>query len=172
MRVLRPRGKCLEVGAGPGILACLLAKEHPGIDITAFDFSPAMVDLAREYISRKGLETRIHYVCGDVNSQKEMEQLGTFDLIYSSFSLHHWRDPEKSIRNLWSGLKDSGVLYIYDLKRVWWLYLLPIKGGFIDSIRASFRPGEIAAIFEKLDITDYEVETTFPFFIQSIIARK
>jgi 2-polyprenyl-3-methyl-5-hydroxy-6-metoxy-1,4-benzoquinol methylase len=172
VRSAKPTGKYLEVGAGIGILTCLLAQEHPEITITACDFSQHMVDLARKYARGRGLEERIRYTCADVNDAEEMGRLGTFDLVYSAYSLHHWRDPERSILNLWNALKDDGMLYIYDLRRVWWLYLLPMRGGFMDSIRASYRPSEIQDIFRSLGITEYGIETAFPGFIQSIIAWK
>ena len=172
MRALGPKGRCLEAGAGIGTLACLFAREHPRVEVTAFDVSPDMVKLAREYIRDKGLADRIRYFRGDVNDGEEMKRLGKFDLVYSSFSLHHWRDPERSIKNLWNTLKDDGILYIYDLRRVWWLYLLPGNGGFISSIRASYRPREIAEILNNVGIKRYRIEASFPYFIQSIIAWK
>jgi ubiquinone/menaquinone biosynthesis C-methylase UbiE len=101
-----------------------------------------------------------------------MQELGTFDLVYSTFSMHHWEAPERSLHNLWRVLKKGGVLYIQDLKRVWWLYHLPIKGGFAESIRASFTPKEIRQILKRLGPQEYKIKTTFPFFAQSIIAWK
>ena len=59
------------------------------------------------------------------------------------------------------------MLYILDLRRVWWLYLLPGNGGFISSIRASYRPDEIKDIFTDLGVTKYEIQTR-----PSIIAWK
>jgi 2-polyprenyl-3-methyl-5-hydroxy-6-metoxy-1,4-benzoquinol methylase len=172
MRAVKPAGKWLEVGAGTGALSCLLAQEHPGITITASDISPHMVDLARKNIRENGLDQRIRYVCADVNDGNEMDQLGTFDLIYSAYSLHHWRDHRRSLGNLWAALNDDGILYILDLERVWWLYLLPGNGGFLSSIRASYRPAEIKELFRNLGITKYEIKTAFPGFIQSIVAWK
>ena len=169
---VKPAGKCLEVGAGTGALSCLLAREHPGITITASDISPHMVDLARKNVRENGLDRAIRCVCADVNNDKEMGPLGTFDLIFSAYSLHHWQDPKRSLSNLWAALGDRGMLYILDLRRVWWLYLLPSNGGFISSIRASYRPDEIKDIFTDLGVTKYEIQTAFPGFIQSIIAWK
>jgi SAM-dependent methyltransferase len=172
MRSLRPVGECLEVGAGTGSLTCLMAREHPGLAITAFDSSPPMVDLARKYVRDRGLDGRVRFLCADVNDDREMGRLGTFDLICSAYSLHHWREPRRALSNLWTALKDGGMLYILDLRRVWWLYLVPGNGGFLSSVRASYRPDEIEQIFDALGITRYRIRTSFPGFIQSITAWK
>ena len=165
-------GKYLEVGAGPGALAVLIAREIKNVEITAIDLSPEMARFAKEYIGESGLNGRIRYLACDAADKKEIEKLGKFDLVYSSFSLHHWKDPETAIGNLMEAVKDDGVLYIYDLKRVWWLYLIPSKGGFISSIRASYLPNEMRHILDRLGLKKYETITHFPYFMQSIIVRK
>jgi 2-polyprenyl-3-methyl-5-hydroxy-6-metoxy-1,4-benzoquinol methylase len=172
MEGIRPSGKCLEVGAGTGALSCLVAREHPGIAITAADISPHMVDLARRNVRENGLERAVRCVCVDVNSDKEMGRLGTFDLVYSTYSLHHWSDPRRALINLRAALTDGGMLYILDLRRVWWLYLLPGNGGFISSVRASYQPAEIGNMLKESGFTKCEVRTAFPGFIQSIVAWK
>lgn len=172
MKALNVSGHYLEIGAGPGILAAMIAEDNPHIRITTVDLSPDMVALANEHVKERKLQDRISCLVADANGEKTMEGLGKFDLVYSAFSLHHWKDPEKSISNLWKAVRDNGILYIHDLKRVWWLYFLPLKGGDIDSVRASYMPNEIRLILEKLGINKYKIKTLFPFFMQSIIAWK
>ena len=172
LKALHVSGDYLEMGAGPGFLAIMIVERNPDVSITAVDLSPDMVTVANEYINERKLQDRIHYVVGDVGDQDSMEGLGKFDLVYSTFSLHHWKDPETSISNLWNAVKDNGILYIHDFKRVWWLCFLPLKGGEIGEIRASYTPKEIRAILQKLGIVDYRIKTSFPFFLQSVMARK
>jgi 2-polyprenyl-3-methyl-5-hydroxy-6-metoxy-1,4-benzoquinol methylase len=172
LKALHVSGSYLEIGAGPGFLAVMIAEHHPGVSITAVDLSPDMVAVANEYINERKLQDRIRYLVGDVGDQDMMEGLGKFDLVYSTFSLHHWKDPEASIRNLWNAVKDNGILYIHDFKRVWWLCFLPLEGGEIVSIKASYTPKEIGVILQELGITNYKIKTLFPFFLQSIIACK
>lgn len=172
LKALHISGDYLEMGAGPGFLAIMIAERNPDVSITAVDLSLDMATVANEYITERKLQDRIHYVVGDAGDQDMMEGLGKFDLVYSTFSLHHWKDPETAISNLWNAVKDKGTLYIHDFKRVWWLCFLPLKGGEIDSIRASYTPKELRTILQQLGITNYEIKTLFPFFLQSIIARK
>jgi len=169
---LNRAGRYLEVGSGTGSLATMVAELNPAIHITALDLSANMVDLAKAHINEKNLQEMIRCAIGDVGDAASIHQFGEFDVVYSAFSLHHWKDAEKAIANLWNVLRDDGILYIYDLKRVWWLYLLPVNGGFIESIRASYTPNEIHGLFQKLDIKKYKVSTLFPFFMQSVIAWK
>jgi len=172
LKALHVSGNYLEIGAGPGFLAMMIAEHNPDVTITAVDISPDMAAVANEYINERKLQDRIHYLVGDVGDQDMMEGLGKFDLVYSTFSLHHWKDPGISISNLWSAVKDKGILFIHDFKRVWWLCFLPLKGGEIGSVRASYTPEEIRIILQELGVTNYKIKTLFPFFLQSIIACK
>ena len=172
VKALDISGHYLEMGAGPGFLAVMIAEANPGIDITAVDISPDMLTVAEEYIEERKLQDRIRYVIADVSDEKAMDELGKFDLVYSAYSLHHWKDPERSISNLWNAVRDNGMLYIYDFRRVWWLYHLPLKGGFVDSVRAAYLPNEIGAILQKLGIDNYKIKILFPSFLQAIIAWK
>jgi len=173
MKALNISGRYLEIGAGPAFLAIMIAQRNPDIRITAIDLSPDMVAVGNQYIRESNLQDRIRYLVGDVNDQTMMKGLGRFDLVYSTFSLHHWRDPEKSISNLWNAVGDNGVMYIYDFRRVGCLCFLPLRGGEIDSIRSSYTPSEIKGILQKVGIANYKTKALFPFFfLQSIIALK
>lgn len=166
-------GNYLEVGAGTGILAAMIAEDDPDVHITAVEISSDMVTVAREYIEERKLGGRIRFVTLDATDEELMEELGEFDLVYSTLAMHHWKDPEKVIGNLLKVVGAGGVLFIHDLRRVWWLYYLPFRGsGFIDSIRAAYMPDEIKSIFQRLGINRYEIKRRFPYFMQSIIVRK
>jgi predicted O-methyltransferase YrrM len=68
--------------------------------ITGVEMSPDMVTVAREVVERAGLADRIRFLVGDAGDKSVFGSLGQFDLIYSTFSLHHWKDPKRVIRNL------------------------------------------------------------------------
>jgi 2-polyprenyl-3-methyl-5-hydroxy-6-metoxy-1,4-benzoquinol methylase len=171
VRNLKLDGRFLEVGAGPGFLAVIMAQDNPRVNITAIDLSPDMAEVAQEYIREKKLDDRIRYVVGNVGDKELLGELGKFDLVYSTFSLHHWEKPEESIQNLWNAVADSGLLYIYDFKRIDWLCNLPIEEGAIDSMKAALKGGEIKDILQRIGITSYKIKNNFPLF-QSIIVRK
>lgn len=163
----------LEVGAGTGVLAAMIAEDNPDVHITAVEISSGMVTVAREYIEEEKLEDRVRFVAMDAADDVMMEGLGEFDLVYSTLAMHHWKDAEKVIGNLLKAVGAGGVLFIHDLRRVWWLYYLPFRGsGFIASIMAAYMPDELKTIFQRLGINRYEIKRRFPYFMQSIIVRK
>jgi 2-polyprenyl-3-methyl-5-hydroxy-6-metoxy-1,4-benzoquinol methylase len=173
VKSLNITGEYLEIGAGPGILTAIVAEDNPDVHITAVELSPDMVAIAQECIEEKGLQDRIRFVVGNANDEKIISEIGKFDLVYCTYTLHHWEDPERVISNLLKAVKDRGILFIHDLKRVWWLYYLPLRhSGFINSIRAAYIPSEIVTILDKVGINQYDIKRHFPFFLQSIIVKK
>ena len=112
IETVKPAGKCLEVGAGTGALSCLLAQDHPGITITASDISPHMVDLARKNVRENGLDRAIRCICADVNNDKEMGPLGTFDPdIFGLFAPHSRDPPVLSLKPLGGAGQPRHALY-------------------------------------------------------------
>lgn len=171
LNTLDVRGRYLDVGCGPGILTQEVAVRRPDAEITGIDISPEMIKLADNELATE-LSGRIRFKTADACNTETMNDLGTFDLIFSTFTMHHWNEPALPLRNLFAILNPGGFLYIYDLKRVAWLYYLGSKGGFMQSIRASFTRKEIRMIMEQAGISDYSLKTLFPFFMQSLLVRK
>ena len=165
------KGKYLEIGSGPGIITQVVAIQHPHAKIIANDISPEMINLAQLDLD-ENLKTRIKYKIGDACDINSLKDLGKFDLIYSTFTLHHWDNAELAIKNLYSMLNDNGLLYIHDLKRVIWLYYIKSQSGFFNSIRAAYRPDEIKTMLNRIGIKNFKIRTIFPFFMQSILIRK
>lgn len=165
-------GRYLEMGAGPGFLAVMIAEHQSDTEITAVDLSPEMVQVAREFIEKKKLEDRIHYLPGDASDEQLPERLGTFHLVYTAFSLHHWKEPEKSIRNLWNLVQPGGALCILDFRRIGWLCSLPVKWRELESVRVSYTSKEIESVFRSLDSADFRIKTPFPYLFQVVVARK
>ena len=170
LKKLDIKGKYLEIGSGPGIITQVVATQHPNAEIIANDISPEMIKLAQQDLA-EDLKTRIKYMIGDACDINSIKDFGKFDLIYSTFTLHHWDNAELAIKNLYSMLNDNGLLYIHDLKRVIWLYYIKSQSGFFKSIRAAYRPDEIKAMLSRIGIKNFKIRTIFPFFMQSILIR-
>ena len=171
LKTLRVGGRYLEIGPGPGVLTVAVARENQDVQIMGVEISPDMVTVGREYVERAGLADRIQFAVGDAENGALLESLGQFDFAYSTFSLHHWQDPKRVIRNLMSVLADGGMFYIYDLRRAWWLYWVPIHSGFWDSIRAAYVAQEVRQMLQELGIERYEIKNVFP-FMQAILISK
>lgn len=172
LNTLNVKGSYLEIGAGCGILAAIIAENNKDVNITAVEISPDMVTVANENIDKKGLNSQIQFMAANIEDESVLQKLRKYDLIYSTFSLHHWENPKKVINILRRLLNDDGVLMIYDLKRVWWLYWIPRQNGFFKSIRASYKPDEIKKTLKDIGINKYEIISIFPFFMQNITIWK
>ena len=171
LKKLDIKGRYLEIGSGPGILTQVVAIQHPKVEIIANDISPEMIKLAQQDLD-KDLKKRIKYEIGNACDINSLKDLGKFNLIYSTFTLHHWDNAELAIKNLYSMLNDNGLLYIHDLRRVIWLYYIKSDSGFFKSIRAAYKPSEIKILLNKTGIKNYKIKTIFPFFMQSILIKK
>ena len=165
-------GRYLEAGAGPGFLTTMLAQANPDITITAVDLLPEMAEVAQEYIKENRLEDRIEYLVGDVTDKEFIQGLGTYDLVYSSYSMHEWKRPERAIRNLWGAVGDNGILYIHDFRKMGWLRLLPFKSGEKDAIMAAPSVRKIKNIFQSTGITNYGIKGVFPYILREVVAKK
>ncbi len=165
-------GRYLEMGSGPGFLAMMIAQRNPNIEITAVDISPDMIEVAGEFIREKHLDKRIRCLLGDVGDEQFMRSLGAFNLVYTTFSLHHWKDTASAVRNLWNAVQAGGVLYILDFKRIDWLCSLPVNWRELESMRASYSSKQVEAILRETDIPNYRIKTSFPYLFQTIIVRK
>jgi SAM-dependent methyltransferase len=171
LKTLDVGDRYLEIGPGPGVLTIAVARENPDAQITGVEMSPDMVSVARGYVERAGLADRVRFLVGDAGDRDVFGSLGQFDLIYSTFSLHHWQNPQRVIQNLLSVLVDGGVLYIHDLRRVWWLYWMPVHNGFLDSIRAAYVARELHGMLRGMGIERYEIRNAFP-FMHSVLIEK
>jgi SAM-dependent methyltransferase len=166
---LRVTGKFLEIGSGPAVLTTMIARAISKTHVTAIELSPAMIAVAKEQVGSEGLVDKIEFVEGDAADASLLDRLGQFDLVYSTYSLHHWDHPETVIENLLKAVAPGGILLIHDLKRVWWLYWIPSQEGFFVSIRAAYTPAEMRDLLTGMGIDRYEIKSGL--FWQSIIIR-
>lgn len=109
---LPPRASVLDVGTGPGHLLVEMARVRPDLQLTGVDLAPGMIDVARRNLA--GLGGRAVAVVGDVRDLPFED--GTFDLIVSTFSLHHWANATDGGAELARVLRPGGQIRIYDLR--------------------------------------------------------
>jgi SAM-dependent methyltransferase len=82
--------RVLDLGTGDGYTLGLVRSVHPEADGVGVDFSAEMLGLARErFAGDSGVEIVEH----DLDAP--LPALGTFDLVVSSFAIHHCVDERK-----------------------------------------------------------------------------
>src|SRR6266540_2630623 len=106
--------RVLEVGCGPGHLSIRLARQH-GLDVTGLDLDPAMIERARANADRPrdGDERRPSFLVGDVASLAFPD--GSFDLVVSTLSMHHWADPTAGLTEIGRVLRPGARALVWDL---------------------------------------------------------
>jgi SAM-dependent methyltransferase len=107
----------LEVGPGPGGLATRLARRVPSLRLTGIDVDEAMVERARARADGEGLADRVRFDVGDVGALPFPD--GTFDLVTSTFSVHHWPDAAAGFAEIRRVLRPGGRAIVYDLHDAW-----------------------------------------------------
>ena len=91
----------LEIGVGTGRIAVKVAPCC--FKLTGIDISPKTIDRAKDNLKEYG---NIFFVCSDFNSH-EFEE--TFDVIYSSLTMMHFKDKATVITKVDKLLNDNGI---------------------------------------------------------------
>jgi SAM-dependent methyltransferase len=109
------RARVLEVGCGPGHLSVRLARQH-GLEVTGLDLDPAMVARARANADRRADVGRRQpsYLVGDVASLAFPD--GSFDLVVSTLSMHHWADPTAGLAEIGRVLRPGARALVWDFR--------------------------------------------------------
>ena len=98
--------KVLDIGAGTGLFASLIAEKLPNAEFTLCDLSVNMLEEAKKRFS--GSNVKVNYIEADYSKE---EVFGEYDLIISALSIHHIPDDEKEalFKKLFSKLKENGL---------------------------------------------------------------
>ena len=102
--------RVLEIGCGRGVGAEILLSLGAA-HVTAFDFDPRMVALARDRLARHA--GRSTTFVGDAEHISAPD--GVFDAVVDYGILHHVPDWEQGLREVARVLKRGGVFYFEDI---------------------------------------------------------
>jgi ubiquinone/menaquinone biosynthesis C-methylase UbiE len=98
--------RILDLGTGDGRLLSLVRHEHRDTEAVAIDFSPAMLEAARQ---RFAGESSVNVVAH--NLDEPLPGLGKFDAVISSFAIHHLVHERKRAlyAEIYALLKPGGI---------------------------------------------------------------
>lgn len=106
--VLAPKSRVMELGCGP---ANLWVKNRDRIDptweITLTDFSPGMVEAAREALADHDSQ----FCFAQADAQSIPHDDASFDAVIANHMLYHVPDRERSFSEIRRVLRPGGVLY-------------------------------------------------------------
>jgi SAM-dependent methyltransferase len=105
-----PVRRVLDIGSGPGVGTCELARRFPFAHVVAVDSSPAMLDRTAQRAAALGLDQRISTHLADLPGGLDGQDPA--DVIWASLSLHHVGDEANALRVLGGLLEPSGLLVV------------------------------------------------------------
>ncbi len=102
--------RVLEVGCGPGRLSIRLARRY-GLEVTGLDLDAAMIERAR---TNAGGGPGPSFLVGDVASLPFPD--GSFDLVVSTLSMHHWADQAAGLAEIGRVLRPGARALVWDFR--------------------------------------------------------
>jgi ubiquinone/menaquinone biosynthesis C-methylase UbiE len=108
--------KLLDVGCGPGEVLVRLASIAPAIVTTGADIDPAMIERARrkaDLVLTRGATGAPSFVVADASSLPFPD--ASFDVVVSSFSVHHWTDRRAGLAEAMRVLRPGGRAIVWDI---------------------------------------------------------
>ncbi|MEW5735960.1 MAG: class I SAM-dependent methyltransferase [Thermodesulfobacteriota bacterium] len=101
----------LDVGTGPGWLLQKIRGFCPGARLCGLDVSPSMVAKAQANLS--GMAPQPEIVLGTASDLPFPDE--SFEMVVSTGSFHHWKEPEKGLESVFRVLRPGGYALLYDL---------------------------------------------------------
>lgn len=155
-------GRALEIGPGPLPLGFFLSKQTQW-DIEGGEISPDIVEIGRK--AMKDEDKKMRYRLEVANAEDLPYKNGTFNLVFSSGSLHHWVNPVKVFQEIFRVLAPGGTAIIFDLsrevysdkagfKKIMDRVRDEYKQGLLESLKAAYVPEEIYGLIEKSGYLD------------------
>jgi ubiquinone/menaquinone biosynthesis C-methylase UbiE len=102
--------KALEFGCGTGLVSFDLLGKFENISLV--DTSKGMIEILNSKIQQNEIKNMTAFQL-DINNQKIL--MGKYDVIYTSMALHHIKDIEEVLKNLYELLNPNGYICIIDL---------------------------------------------------------
>lgn len=98
--------RVLDLGCGDGHLLSIVLAHCPKAEGVGLDFSPTMLEKAQKRFAENPCVSLAEH-----NMDDPLPNLGSFDVVVSSFAIHHCEDARKQslYQEIWNLLEPAGV---------------------------------------------------------------
>ena len=160
--------RLLDLGCGTGEILFFLADTFKSYEVTGVDLSSSMLDFCRESAKELKLEN-VRFIEDDISSLNAVDD-ESIDLIFSSFSLHHFRTEDQLgifFKVALKKLTKNGVFYAFDFHRLKskLSQLLVVAESkkhdsnlmtreLQNSMAAAFSREEVVRVFDRVGVSD------------------
>lgn len=137
----------LDVATGTGDLAFAAEKKLKIKKIVGLDISNGMLEVGREKIKKKSLQSKLEFIQGD--SENIPFENDFFDAVMVSFGVRNFENLNKGLKEIIRVLKPSGGIYVlefskpkkFPIKQLFYLYskfILPFLGSLISKDKSAY----------------------------------
>ena len=106
--------RILDVGSGPGVMACVLAATFPDAEVVAVDGAPELLERTVARAERLGLTSRVRTHRAPMPEGLRDTVLPPADLVWTSKTVHHLGDQQAALDALVGLLRPGGVLAVVE----------------------------------------------------------
>jgi len=133
----------LDIGCGTGQLLRQAAGRFPAAELSGVDAAEEMISVARSSLPDGEAVRFVHAAAEELPFDD-----GSFDLVVTTMSFHHWADQPRALREVRRVLVSGGVFALADAVPVGWLRWLFARSG-----HGSFnKPAALVAMLRTADL--------------------
>ena len=108
-----PIRRIIDIGSGPGVGTCELARRFPEAQVIAVDSAVAMLERTTTRAIEQGLQAQITTLMADLPGG--LDDLEPADVIWASMSLHHVGNEVEALRVLRGLLSPYGLIAVAEM---------------------------------------------------------
>ena len=149
--------RAVDLGAGTGVLAVLLANREPGLVVDCVDILPEAAELTAENVELNGLAGRIRSQQADIRDLKNVLKAGAYDLAVANPPYFPAGGGKRAKGDAIADARDEALCTIDDLCNAA-AYLLR-WGGRFSLVHRPERLGEVFVAMHRHDIEPKRLRT-------------
>lgn len=144
---IRPSGAALDLGCGRGELAIQFARD--GRRVTAVDYSPDAIDIARRAAEAAGVDECIDFQCADAVS---MKLNGPYDVVIAGDLVEHMAASELDLlySRISEALSPDGIFVVHTFPNLWYYRYEHARRRRIAQSVGAYLPANPRSWFERL----------------------